>query len=798
MFRFPLFLAALLACEIGLPAASARAADARSGAEIYKQLCASCHGPAGEGVKAHYPQPLAGDKSVAELAELITKTMPEGEPEKCVGPEAERVAQYLYDTFYSPIAQARNRPAKLELSRLTVRQYRNAVTDLLNSFRWNPKPAVERGLKAEYYSKRNTSQKNLVLERLDERIEFDFGEGSPLPGKIEPVEFALRWNGSIMAPDTGSYEFFVETQNGVKLYVNDSQKPLIDGAVRSGNDVALAESITLLGGRVYPIRLEFFKSKEAKEKKAKIALKWRRPKRETETIPARYLSPMGLPSLFVSTVPFPPDDRSLGYERGTAVSEAWEQAVMNGALEAADYVRTKVYELSGTKSDAKDRDDKLRAFLGKLAERAFRRPLTPEQTKLYIDRPFAETKDPEQAVKRSVLLVLMSPRFLYHEVEHGRADAYDVAARLSFGLWDSLPDQTLLQAAAGGKLSTPEQVRQQATRMLDDPRTKAKLREFFNGWLRVDHFEELSKDTKRFPDFDDRIVDDLHTALDLFLEDVIWSESSDFRQLLLSDTLYLNGRLAKFYGMDLKPDAPFAKVTSPNVPRAGVLTHPYLMAGYAYTATSSPIHRGVFISRSVLGRALRPPPEAVAPLAADLHASLTTRERVELQTKAESCQACHRMINPLGFAFENFDAVGRFRKDEKGKPIDTTGVYQTRTGAKVKFADVRELAKFLAESDETHEAFVEQMFHYLVKQPILAYGQKTHDELEKSFVAEKFHIRKLMVETMVAAAFGNRDGSAPLSGLSQGNGPPLKTESANPQAAAAASSKSQVAAEKKK
>jgi hypothetical protein len=776
---------------------SARAADGRTGAEIYKQLCASCHGPAGEGVKAHYPQPLAGDKSVVELAELISKTMPEGEPEKCVGPDAERVAQYLYDAFYSPIAQARNRPAKLELSRLTVRQYRNAVTDLLNSFRWSPKPVAERGLKAEYYSKRNTSQKNLVLERLDERIEFDFGEGSPLPGKIEPVEFALRWTGSIMVPDTGSYEFLVETQNGVKLYVNDSQKPLIDGAVRSGNDVALQESITLLGGRIYPIRLEFFKSKEAKEKKAKIALKWRRPRRDAETIPTRYLTPMGLPSLFVSTVPFPPDDRSTGYERGTAVNEAWEQAVMNGALEAADYVRSKVYELSGTKSDAKDRDEKLKAFLGKLAERAFRRPLTAEQTKLYIDRPFAETTDPELAVKRSVLLVLMSPRFLYHEVEHGRADQYDVAARLSFGLWDSLPDQTLLQAAAGGKLSTPEQVRQQATRMLDDPRTKAKLRDFFKGWLRVDHFEELSKDTKRFPDFDDAVVADLNTSLDLFLEDVIWSENSDFRDLLLADTLYLNGRLAKFYGIDLKPDAPFAKVKSPNVPRAGVLTHPYLMAGYAYTATSSPIHRGVFISRSVLGRALRPPPEAVAPLAADLHASLTTRERVELQTKAESCQACHRMINPLGFAFENFDAVGRFRKDEKGKPIDATGVYQTRTGAKVQFADVRELAKFLAASDETHEAFVEQLFHYLVKQPILAYGQKTHDELEKSFVADKFHIRKLMVETMVAAAFGNRDGSPVQSGLSQGNGPPAKTESANPQAATVESAKKQAGAVKK-
>ncbi|MCE9607186.1 MAG: DUF1592 domain-containing protein [Planctomycetia bacterium] len=750
-----IFLALLLfvAAEQGVVA---RAADGRSGAEIYKQLCASCHGLSGEGVKAHYAKPLVGDKSIVELAELIAKTMPEGDPEKCVGPDAARVAAYIYETFYSPIAQARNQPAKLELSRLTVRQYRQSVADLVGSFRWTNKWDDKRGLKGEYFKKR-TSQKE--LERLDPTVDFDFGEVSPLVGKIEPVEFGMRWSGSLLAPESGDFEFILETQNGARLWVNDMQTPLIDGSVRSGKDVALRESVRLLGGRAYPIRLEFFKSKEAKEKTARIVLKWKQPHREPEVVPARCLSPVAFPELFISTVPFPPDDRSVGYERGTAVSEAWEQAVMDSAIEVSAYVYAKISELAGTKPDAKDRNEKLREFARKFAERAFRRPLTDDLKKLYLERPFAETPDPELAVKRCVLLVLMSPRFLYHEVDHGKPDSFDVAARLSFGLWDSLPDQGLMQAAAQGKLSTPAEVRKQAERMLDDPRTRGKLHDFFVQWLRVDHFEELSKDTKRFPDFDDALVSDLHTALDLFLDDVIWSESSDFRQLLLADSLYLNGKLSKFYGGSLPADAPFQKVSLPKGPRAGVLTHPYLMAGYAYNATSSPIHRGVFIARSVLGRALRPPPEAVAPLAADLHAELTTRQRVDLQTKAESCQACHRMINPLGFAFENFDAVGRFRAEEKGKPIDATGVYQTRTGEKVKFSDVRELAAFLARSDETHEAFVEQLFHYLVKQPILAYGPQTHIELERSFAAQGFHIRKLMIEMLVASAFGSRDGS---------------------------------------
>src|SRR5262249_39067563 len=148
---------------------------------------------------------------------------------------------------------------------------------------------------------------------------------------------------------------------------------------------------------------------------------------------------------------------------------------------------------------------------------------------------------------------------------------------------------------------------------------------------------------------------------------------ADFRELLGAKSLYLNGRLARLYGVDLPPDAPFRKVDRAPGDRSGILTHPYLMSSFAYTASSSPIHRGVFLSRSVLGRPLRPPPEAVAPLAAALHPDLTTRQRVELQTRPESCQSCHAMINQLGFALEHYDAIGRYREKEKGRPVDATG-----------------------------------------------------------------------------------------------------------------------------
>ena len=129
---------------------------------------------------------------------------------------------------------------------------------------------------------------------------------------------------------------------------------------------------------------------------------------------------------------------------------------------------------------------------------------------------------------------------------------------------------------------------------------------------------------------------------------------------------------------------------------------------------------------------LRPPPEAVAPLAADLHPDLSTRQRVTLQTKPESCQSCHGMINPLGFTLEHYDAIGRYRDREKGRPIDATGSYETRAGNRVEFDGVPRLAAFLADSEETHTAFVQQLFHYLVKQPIRAFGRQELPDLRRS------------------------------------------------------------------
>ena len=436
---------------------SLRAID-RTGAEIYRADCVRCHGPAGEGVAEKHDEPLNGDRSLQSLTRIIQRTMPEDSDTKSTPEEAAKVAAYIYESFYSPEARARLNPPKIDFSRLTVPQYLNSVADLLGSFSESRKISEERGLHAEYYNSRNFRRDVRAFVRTDPRIEVDFGEGSPGTDRFRLGldEFAIKWTGALLVEETGDYEFRIKSQNGARLYVNDDSKALIDAWVSSGPDVREhKETVRLLGGRAYPFRVEYFKFKE---KSASITVEWKPPHKAWETIPVRYVTPGRANEVMVVTTPFPPDDGSTGYERGTIVSKAWDQAATRAAVEVAGKVIEQLERLSGAKADQENRKDKVQQFAEQFVERAFRRPLTPEDRGLYIEEQFREAKDVEAAVKRVVILALKSPRFLYPELPGHLEGDYLTATRLAMNLWDSLPDRQLLSAAAKGELKTREQI----------------------------------------------------------------------------------------------------------------------------------------------------------------------------------------------------------------------------------------------------------------------------------------------------------------------------------------------------
>jgi hypothetical protein len=288
---FLLALAAVPSAALGNPA----------GRKIYESQCVECHGPNGEGVAGVYDEPLSGGRTLAALTEIVHDTMPQDDPEKCTGDAAQQVAEFIYETFYTDEARARNKPPRIELSRMTVRQYLNAASDLLVPLTGEARLDGQRGLKAQYYNSRSFRGNSRVTERIDPRVDFKFGDQSPEPGKIGNEEFSIQWQGSVIAEETGDYEFVVKTENGARLWVNNMDRALIDAWVKSGDDNEYRGTIRLLGGRIYPIRLDFSKFKE---KAASVSLYWQPPRRTLEVIPARNCRRTGRPRRWSSTPNF--------------------------------------------------------------------------------------------------------------------------------------------------------------------------------------------------------------------------------------------------------------------------------------------------------------------------------------------------------------------------------------------------------------------------------------------------------------------------------------------------------------
>jgi len=718
---------------------------AGKGEQIYRQHCAECHGKDGQGVKDKYDEPFAGDESLERLTTIIHKTMPEEEPEKVRDADARAVAGFVYEKFYSQ----RGRP-RIELSRLTVRQFREAVADLFVPVLGEGRIDERRGLKSQWYAARRQDSKKRVRERIDREVSYQFGEKPPEEGKFKAHEFAVEWSGSIIAEDSGWYEFIVQSENGFQLKVNDMESPLIDGYVATGDPKSKRSGkIYLLGGRAYPLDLDWFKYKD---KSASVQLRWRAPHREEEMIPSRFLYPDRVPPTIVTSQSFPPDDASVGYERGVSVSARWDEAVTYGALEVIGIVIEHVDPLTKSRASDQDRRDKVREFCRQFTARAFRRPLTERLRKSYVDRFFEQEKSTEVALKKSMLLTLKSPRFLYLGLNRDKPDAYAVAERLASGLWDSIPDQSLTVQAERKQFSNRNQIRSRAAQMIKNPRARAKLRAFFEHWLELERGDDLSKDPKLYPGFDKALVADLRSSLNQFLEEVIWKGDGDYRKLLLGNEILMNARMAKYYGGKHSGGGAFEKVVFPGNQRSGVLTHPYLLAQFAYPSTTSPIHRGVFVTRNMLGRSLKPPPDAIEFKDSEFDPNLTMREKVTKLTEPASCQNCHAVINPLGFSLENYDAVGRYRTKEKRKPINASAEYQTTSGRKVRLRGAQDLAKYAAHDPDAQKAFIEKLFHHVVKQPIRAYSDDLLDELHQKFVAGNYNIRELLVEIATAAA----------------------------------------------
>ncbi len=389
----------------------------------------------------------------------------------------------------------------------------------------------------------------------------------------------------------------------------------------------------------------------------------------------------------------------------------------------------------------------------RLGRRAYRRPLEQDEQ----DRLVALVEGAESADAGIGLLVralLISPNFLYHvEIDEGAmatVRGHELAARLSFFLWNSLPDDALLDVADDGSLTDPEVRRAQVERMLDDPRAQRTLRSFHVQWLGLDGLTSLQKNPERVPEFA-TLRDSMQDELARFVNWVINESDGRLETLLTAPYAFADAPLAELYGVEL-PEGHDPSDPLPVENRAGLLTLPAFLATHAHDAASAPIRRGVMVRSNLLCNPPPPPPPDADVEPPDPDPNATTRELFEEHTADPSCAGCHVYIDGIGLGFEGYDGIGAYRTEENGLPVDESGelVAADVEGA---FDGVPELADMLARSETVQQCVVRQWFRYSLGRFELDADACTLEMLDAAFEDADHDIRSILVAIATSDAF---------------------------------------------
>ena len=306
------------------------------------------------------------------------------------------------------------------------------------------------------------------------------------------------------------------------------------------------------------------------------------------------------------------------------------------------------------------------------ATRAFRRPVSGEELAPYVRL----AREGPEGLRTALEAILCSPRFLYFLEESGPLDDWALASRLSYFLWSTLPDEELRALAAAGRLRDPAVLRAQAERLLADPRSRELVEQFTWGWLGLQNMLDMAPDPMRFPEFyGGRLRDAGITEVRTFFREVL-DENLPLSEFILSDHAFVNADLARHYGIEgVRTTATFRRVALPaELRRGGLLGQAAVLTASANGVDTSPVVRGVWVLDRLLGTPPDPPPPDVPIPEPDTRGELTIRQIFEKHRSIESCNQCHRSIDPLGIALESFDAIGRWRDTyESGATIDPSG-----------------------------------------------------------------------------------------------------------------------------
>lgn len=370
-------------------------------------------------------------------------------------------------------------------------------------------------------------------------------------------------------------------------------------------------------------------------------------------------------------------------------------------------------------------------------KRAFRRAVTEAEVDRYATLvEQAMTDDPDswgEAVSVGLQAILIAPDFLFRPEKEAPAgqeerqlDDYEVATRLSYFLWSSTPDDELLKLADERRLRTPSALRGQIRRMLKDERADALVENFAGQWLNLRNLNEVNPSRKKFKAFNDQLRQDMRRETELLFASVM-REDRSIEELISADYTFVNKRLAEFYDIKGVDDEKFERVSLKGTHRAGVLTHASILTLTSNPQRTSPVKRGKWILENIFGEAPPPPPADVPELeeTAKINPKASVREQMEQHRADPGCAACHQLMDPLGLALENFDAVGRWRDRDEGRIIDASGTLPSGE----EFSGPEELVSILKDRREKFfRTFTEKMLVYAIGRGTEYYDKCTVDE----------------------------------------------------------------------
>ncbi len=404
----------------------------------------------------------------------------------------------------------------------------------------------------------------------------------------------------------------------------------------------------------------------------------------------------------------------------------------------------------------------VRSFIESMGRIAWRRPLETTE----VDRLVAIVDDatPDlgaiEGVRWATVALFNSPNFIYRP-ELGtpapdgslRLRGYELASRLAFLLWNSLPDETLLDEAESGALDTPEGLRAAATRMLDGPSGRASVGAFAEEYMRLDRIAIQAKDSEIYPEYTPALQEAAVRDMRGVWESVVFDDRASALSLFTTTKVIVNSELAELYGLDstgLTPDTFEERELPPDGTRIGILGKVGFLSQFANQKFGSPTLRGKFMRQSLMCTQVPPPPEDAIPQLpeASPDTPMTRRQQLDRHREDPACAGCHALMDPLGLPFESFDAIGRYREMELGLPIDASGEFDGNA-----VADSTELGAVLESSDLVADCLVRKFYSYAVGHEQRSADASVIAELKQSFSTSGYQLRDLILDVVMHDAF---------------------------------------------